>query len=44
MKMDSWERARLKVMYGIWDEEDGKCRESDDDYESKEDDYEKYGY
>ena len=42
--MDSWERARLKALYGYWDEEDGKCCDDNDDRESKEDDYEKYGY
>ena len=38
MWMDPWEEARLKAMSRNWEEEE------DDDYESKEDDYEKYGY
>ena len=42
--MDSWEKTRLKVMYGIWDEEEGRCYDGFEEEEEKENDYEKYGY
>ena len=42
--MDSHEKARLKVMYGIWDEEEGRFQDGFEEEEETEDDYEKYGY